>query len=372
MAVVTLTPEYRADIDMWAVRDPVLVREVLTDPATFDPANALTAVRPINGQNLRTLANAGFALPPTLANNATASHHAIRSVVARHFSRGIVTGSEPEIRAVTRAHLRPLAARIADGERVDLVAGYTSEAPAQVLVTLLGLKEIEIAALKRWSADSLELFWGFPDEDRQSELATSASAFYQWLSEWVRQDVAERPDGLFAGLADLGLSHTEVCAAAYFLFVAGHETTTQLVSTVLWRMASEPHRWWNDDDSRDVAGSAQQLVDETLREQSSVPTWRRVTTRPVLLGGVEIPAGAAVLLHLTDIGSDASMAFGVGVHRCLGVRLALLEATVAVEESVVELPAVQAVESNPPMLDLLSFQAPRRVIVERVVGLSHH
>ena len=56
----------------------------------------------------------------------------------------------------------------------------------------------------------------------------------------------------------------------------------------------------------------------------------------------------------------------MGVHRCLGVRLALTEATIAVEELVAELPPVTAVESVPPMLDLLSFQAPRRVLVERV------
>jgi cytochrome P450 len=370
MAVVTLAPEYRADIDMWAVRDPALVREVLTDPATFDPANALTAVRPINGQNLRVLAGSGFALPPTLANNATATHPAIRGVVARHFSRGAVAGTEPEIRAVTRAHLRLLAPRVARGERVDLVAGYTSEAPAHVLVTLLGLKDVDVPTLKRWSADSLELFWGFPDQSRQAELAGSAAEFYEWLSEWVRQDVRAHPDGLFSDLADVGLSHTEICAAAYFLFVAGHETTTQLVSTVLWQMASEPDRWWGGDS--DVSKNAQRLVDDTLRQRSSVPTWRRVTTRAVTLGGVDIPMGAAVLLHLTDVGGDPSLAFGVGVHRCLGVRLALLEATVAVEESVVELPAVRAVERRPPMLDLLSFQAPKRVLVERVANSSHH
>ncbi|MFL6179453.1 MAG: cytochrome P450 [Actinomycetes bacterium] len=363
---MTTVPEYRSDLDMWCVRDPDLVRQVLVDPATYDPANALTAVHPISSENLRTLAVSDFALPPTLANNATKTHSAIRAVVARHFSGGVVTAAEPEIRAVARAHLRPLASRIAEGERVDLVAGYASEAPAQVLITLLGLKDIDVLALKRWSADSLELFWGFPDSDRQRELAASAAEFYQWLSEWVRRDVRDNSQGLFAALAALDLSHTEICAAAYFLMVAGHETTTQLVSTVLWRVAREPQRWWDPD--VDVASAGRRLVDEVLRSQSSVPTWRRVATRDAVLGGVTIPAGAAVLLHLTDGGGDASLAFGVGVHRCLGVRLALSEAAVAVQELVAELPPVTAVEALPPMLDLLSFQAPRRVLVERVAA----
>jgi cytochrome P450 len=364
MAAMTSVPEYRPDVDMWFVRDPELVRQVLVDPGTFDPANALTAVHPISGENLRTLALANFTLPPTLANNATQTHPAIRAVVAKHFSGGVVAGTEPEIRAVARAHLRPLAPRLAAGERVDLVAGYASEAPAQVLLTLLGLKDVHIPTLKQWSSDSLELFWGFPGPERQRELATSAAEFYRWLHEWVRRDVEGNPDGLLASLAALDLSHTEVCAAAYFLLVAGHETTTQLISTVLWRMTNEPQRWWEP--GVDVVTAARELVDEVLRSHSSVPTWRRVTTRAVDLGGVRISAGSSVLLQLTDAGGDASLAFGVGVHRCLGVRLALLEATVAVEETVAELPPVAAIEPQPPMLDLLSFQAPRRVLVERV------
>jgi cytochrome P450 len=364
--VAVTAPEYHSDLNMWWVRDPGLVRQVLVDPVTFDPANALTAVHPISSENLRTLALANFSLPPTLANNATATHPAIRGVVAKHFSGAVVTATEPEIRAVARAHLRPLASRLAAGEQVDLVAGYASEAPAQVLLTLLGLKDVDIPALKRWSADSLELFWGFPDAVRQRELAASTATFYRWLSEWVRRDVDENREGLFAHLADVGLSHTEVCAAAYFLLVAGHETTTQLVSTVLWRMATEPQRWWSP--RANIASAARELVDEVLRSQSSVPTWRRVATRDAVLGGVSIPAGSNVLLQLTDTGGDASLAFGIGVHRCLGVRLAMIEATVAVEEMVAELPPVAAVEPDPPMLDLMSFQAPRRVLVERVAA----
>ena len=79
-----------------------------------------------------------------------------------------------------------------------------------------------------------------------------------------------------------------------------------------------------------------------------------------------------MLLQLTDIGADASLAFGVGVHRCLGVRLALLEATIAVEEAVNELPPIRAIEASPPMLDLSSFQAPRRVLVEPIGRSGAH
>ena len=358
---MTTVPEYRADVDAWWVRDPAQVRHVLVDPETFDPANALTAVHPIAPENLRTLSQVGFSLPPTLANNATATHAEIRAVVARHFSARMVSAVEPDVRAVARTHLRPLGDRLRRGEQVDLVHGYCAEAPAQILLAMLDLKDVDVPALKRWSADSLELFWGFPTTDRQRELAASAASFYAWLDEWVANDVRDRPEGIFGSLASLGISHTDVCAAAYFLLVAGHETTTQLVSTVLWRMSATPESWWRAD--VDVHAQAASLVDDVLGTQSAVPTWRRVTTRPTQLGGVDLPARANVLLQLTGIGGDPSLAFGIGVHRCLGVRLALMEATVAVEEVVAELPPVRAVEVTPPMLDLVSFQAPRRVLV---------
>ena len=90
--------------------------------------------------------------------------------------------------------------------------------------------------------------------------------------------------GLFAALAALDLSHTEVCAAAYFLLVAGHETTTQLVSTVLWRWRVSHSVGGVERSTSPAQGEA--LVDDVLRSQSSVPTWRRVATRRRQLGGV--------------------------------------------------------------------------------------
>ena len=100
--------------------------------------------------------------------------------------------------------------------------------------------------------------------------------------------------------------------------------------------------------SRRIPASYPGAVEETLRYDPSVPVWRRVTTRPVTLAGVELPAGARLFLWLAAAGRDAAafaepdvfdlhrpdsgrhLAFGKGLHYCLGANLGKLEAQIAI------------------------------------------
>jgi len=293
---------------------------------------------------LRVLSGVGFALPPTLANNAGESHRPIRAAVARFFSPARVAAVEPLTRELNAARVATVTKALAAGDQVDLVQAIAAEPPALVVLHLFGLTDVDVPALKAWSLDSLELFWGWPDEDRQLELAHSAAEFYTWLRARTREAA-----GLFGALVALGLSEEEVCAVGYFLLIAGQETTTQLISTAFHRTLGQ---------SFDSVAE----VEAVLREASSVPTWRRVTARPVRVGEVELPAEAPVLLGLSGHGGPADLAFGVGIHRCLGAGLARLEARVALECAAGLLRGARLVE-EPPMIDLLSFRAPRRLLV---------
>jgi cytochrome P450 len=263
--------------------------------------------------------------------------------VARFFSPARVAAVEPLARALNDTRVAAATHRLVAGEEVDLVQAIATEPPALVLLHLLGL-EADVPALKEWSLDSLELFWGRPDADRQLELAHTAAEFYTWLRARTREAL-----GLFGALVELGLSEEEVCAVAYFLLIAGQETTTQLISTAFQRSIGRQY-------------DAGAVVEDVLRESSSVPTWRRVTARSTTLGSTDLPANAPVLLGLTGHGGPADLAFGIGIHRCLGAGLARLEARVALECAQDLLAAVRLVE-EPPMIDLLSFRAPRRLTV---------
>jgi cytochrome P450 len=353
---------YDEALGYWVVDDPALAREVLLDPETFRPDNAVLAHTPLSVKALRVLSSVGFALPPTLANNAGESHRPIRAAVARFLSPARVAAIEPLTRKLTTERVAAASAILADGGQVDLVEAVAAEPPALVLLDMLALADVDVPALKAWSRESLELFWGWPDEDRQLELAHSAAEFYDWLRSRTTAARRSQGDGLFGVLVGLGLTDEEVCAVGYFLLIAGQETTTQLISTAFHRCLGRNLR---SPDGAGLALDPAEVVEEVLREASSVPTWRRITAGPTTVGGVELPANAPVLLGLTGYGGPADLAFGIGVHRCLGAGLARLEARVALECAAPLLTVVRAVE-EPPMIDLLSFRAPKRLLVTSI------
>jgi cytochrome P450 len=124
---------YDDELGMWIVDDPDQVREVLLDPGTFRPDNAVVAHTPLSVKALRVLSSVGFALPPTLANNAGPSHRPIRQAVARFFSPARVAAVEPLTRRLFTERVAAAAAQLeTDGtaDLVDLVAGTTRIAGA--------------------------------------------------------------------------------------------------------------------------------------------------------------------------------------------------------------------------------------------------
>jgi cytochrome P450 len=367
------------------VRDPETVRDVLHRPTDFSPANALVAVTPLSGPALRVLQRVRFALPPVLASNDTDTHAGIRKVVAGFFTPATVAAMEPRIRELAREAAANTAQQLDRAGHVDLVQAVAAFTPAVVMLELLGLPVRDLADLKRWGLDSMELFWGWPDEARQLELAHSAADFYVWLRRLVSESVSAHGRNLFKSLADHGLSTPEICSLGYFLLIAGQETTTQLISTTLFRIleGSAPSNWTA---AASEAG-ARTTVKHVLTTESSVPTWRRIAPQDTMLGGEVIPAGTEILLELSGNritrpalpdgwppqthtatvrpSTAYGLVFGSGVHRCLGAKLAELEAAVIVQETASALPEIQLRDHEPEWIRFLSFQAPRTVTVAK-------
>ena len=372
------------------VRDPDTVRDILHRPDDFSPANALLAVTPLSGQALRVLQKARFALPPVLASNPTASHAGIRKVVAGFFTPAKVAAMEHRIHKLAREAAAAAKLHLAAAGQVDLVQAVAANPPAVIMMEMLRLPVRDLAQLKAWSLDSLELFWGWPDPTRQLELARSAAAFYAWLRELVLEAVTAAPEdgapNLFRALADHGLTIPEICSLGYFLLIAGQETTTQLISTTLFRLLEGSRGMaWEEASS---GAKARDIVRHILATESSVPTWRRVAARETELAGKTVSAGDEILMELTgnhgfpwpaDGGHPSvsggtrragptpyGLAFGSGIHRCLGAKLAELEAAIVIQETAAALPGIGLHESAPEWLRLLSFQAPRKVVAHLV------
>ncbi|SDM93248.1 Cytochrome P450 [Allokutzneria albata] len=371
---------------LWLVSRHSDIRAVLADPEAFRPDNALTAVTPLPVPTLRMLARAGFALPPTLANNGTESHAGLRRVVASFLTPSQVDRAMELTRRLVADGVGRARRHLAENGQCDLVELIARDLPCSVLLHVLGIGDVDLPVLKAWSRASLELFWGNPDPERQRRLAEEAAEFHQWLTARVRAAKPDDPD-LFGALVahrkpdERPLRTVEAVGVCYFLLIAGQETTTQLLSTLLRRCIERPELWQRL--AAGEAGLAADCVEEVLRREPPVITWRRVTAKATSVGGVELPAGAQLLLMLAGSGSDPEvfaeperlcpgregarrhLAFGYGRHFCLGAGLARAEAAVVLDAVARALPGLRLLEPDPPMLGLLSFRAPTRLQVAR-------
>ncbi|UNK45646.1 cytochrome P450 [Arthrobacter sulfonylureivorans] len=345
------------------ISDPEQVRQVLRRVDDFLPTNALTSVVPLSPAALRILSRSRFALPPVLASATGELHRTVRSVVAGFFTPAKVAAIGPRVRELTRKHAEAAAAELAHGP-VDLAEAVGAHIPPVIMQELTGFQLPDPEVLKRWSRDSLELFWGWPDPQRQVELAETAAEFYIWLRAEVM--ASHGRDNLFGALHAAGLRTAEVCSLGYFLLIAGQETTALLIGTALYRALQDPGCW----QALAAGGTGAPLVRRVLAEEPSVHTWRRAVPRDTVLDGTALPAGSEILLELAghhppDAGPTAySLSFGYGLHRCLGARLAELETVLALEETARALPAIRLSGPEPDWLRLLSFQAPLSVTVE--------
>ncbi|MGW1953081.1 cytochrome P450 [Streptomyces sp. NPDC001920] len=372
---------------LWLISRYEDIRRVLLDPDAFHPDNAQHAVTPLPVGVLRVLARAGFRMPPALADNGTPSHPGLRRLVTRFFNARRVAAAVPVIERIADELLTSAAQRIDTEGGHDLFPSFAQVLPCRVLMELLGIDGVSCATLIRWSDASLELFWGRPSPSRQLELAELVGEFHQWLTRTVTGGTASR-DSFLGALAEHRLPDGRpldvptAVGVCFFVFIAGQSTTGQLIATVLSRALAEPGLWPRV--SRDE-GLAEAWVEEVLRREPPVTSWRRVAARPVELGGVDLPAGAQLLLMLLGSGSDPDvfasperlcpqranvrqhLSFGVGRHRCPGASLARTEAAVALRVAARRLPRIQPgpKAAGTPMLGLLSFRAPLRVAVEQ-------
>ncbi|HSA50134.1 MAG TPA: cytochrome P450, partial [Yinghuangia sp.] len=297
------------DLGMWLIGRYDEIREVMTDRAGYGPDNALLAATPLARPALRELAAARFALPPTLASNGGPTHRAFRAWTARWFAGDRIDAARPRAETLARTGADAARARLdADGE-CDLVPLLCRPVAATVLLDLLGVDEMDLDVLHRWSADSLELFWGRPDLPRQHELATSCGEFHRRLRERVREARASGGDGFLAGLTRLRLpepearevTDDEAVSVCYFLLIAGQATTAQLAAATLRLLLADRSVW---DKLCADPHLAPRAVEEALRLVPSVTTWRRVARQDRTVGGQHIRAGDQVLLRLADAGRD--------------------------------------------------------------------
>jgi cytochrome P450 len=237
----------------------------------------------------------------------------------------------------------------------------------RMMFTFMGVPEADWPRLKEWCGSRASLAWGRPTPEEALHHAQQMVAYRRYLRELVAAKATERGDDFASALLEIhdedpeALAPEDIASILFSLSFAGHETTNYLIGNVMRRLLEDRARW-----ERVVAdpGAIPGAVEETLRFDPSVCVWRRVTTRPATVGGVDLPAGAKLFLWLAAAGRDPSvfpepetfdvdrgnarrhLAFGRGIHFCLGSALGKLEAELAVAELARRWPDLALVEGQ--------------------------
>jgi cytochrome P450 len=311
------------------------------------------------------------------------AHARLRRPAARAFAVKRVNDMVPIIHRVTAELLDAVRGQA----EIDLIDALAFPLPARIVFSLMGVPEKDHAQLKVWCGYRAALSWGRPAPADQVEIATNIASYRRYLAALVDLKALRRGDDLTSDLLTIHdeapdqLTRAEIASILFSLSFAGHETTTGLIGNAVRRLLEVPERWETLVQTPALIGAA---IDETLRFDPSVPVWRRITTRPVTLGGVDLPQGAKLFLWLAaanrdpevfaepdrfDVrrsNADRHLAFGKGVHYCLGAHLGKLEARIALEEIMARWPGLRLVDGQVLTFHPnISFRGPQRLRVRR-------
>ncbi len=271
-------------------------------------------------------------------------HTRLRRLVSRAFVPSRIAALESAIRGIAR-NLDELDAA-GPHAAVDLIEGYAYPLPFGVIGELLGIPAADRPRLHAWFQVLLTGWVGDPPPEAV-EASDGIVAYLAELADAKRQSPVGDLVSVLVAAEDDALTTQELLSSLFQLVVAGHDTTASLIGNGVVALLDHPGQL------QALLADPGQLpaaIDELIRFTAPVPhATFRVTTEPVTLDGVEIPAHEQVLVSLgsanrdpgrfpapdvLDIGrSDGpNLGFGHGIHYCLGAPLARLEARVAFEE----------------------------------------
>ncbi len=317
----------------WALSRYDDVRNALNDWRTYTSTQGIT-IEPLRK-----------GIEPHIIEMDPPRHTQLRALVSRAFTPNRIARLEVPVRERARALIAPFAAR---GE-ADLIADFAAILPMAVISAMLGVPDADQDTL-RHAADAL--LHREPDSDEVTPAGIAgATTLYTYFDRLIRNRRGGSGDDLLSVLItaeDEGqhLTHSELLGFCFLLIIAGNETTTKLLGNALYWLERHP------DQRALLAAHPSQIggaVEETLRYDGSTQAMARCLTRDVELHGQQLRAGTKVLLlfgaanrderhwhepERFDIGRDTTghLAFGHGIHHCLGAALARLETRVALEE----------------------------------------
>jgi cytochrome P450 len=274
-----------------------------------------------------------------LLNMDPPDHTRLRRLVVKAFTARRVAALRPRIADITAELLDGMAG----SDEVDLIEAFAFPLPVTVICELIGIPARDRENFREWSGTLLS------SRGTHEQYRAAAVAMYEYFMKLVAAKRRSPGDDLLSALiaaqeAGDSLSEHELLAMLFLLLVAGHETTVNLIASGVLALLQHPGELARLRSDPSLVPAA---VEELLRYANPLNhATERFTLEPVTIGGVEIPAREWVVLATSsanhdpahfpgadrlDVGRDATghVAFGHGIHYCLGAPLARLEGEIA-------------------------------------------
>lgn len=336
-------------VPAWLVTGYAEVRQVLMDPNVVKSLNE-TPHRDHMPEWLRNAMNTHMlALNPP-------HHTRLRKLVSAAFTRRRVEGLEARISEISS---ELLAALPRDGSPIDLVASYSYPLPITVISELLGVPVDQRDRFRELTQVALAGPMYTPQD-----YVSATSEMVAQIRSMIAAKRRDPADDLLTGLIEAhdggdSLSEDELTSMVFLLVAAGHETTVNLITMAAYTLLKHPGQLA---ELRADLTLVPRAVEEILRyEGPAMITIPAQTAGPVRVGDITIPAGEVVVPIVWSANHDparferpdefditrtdtAHIAFGHGIHHCLGAPLARLEAQVAVRHLVTSLPGLRLAE----------------------------
>ena len=275
--------------------------------------------------------------------------------------------------------------RVAGRPRFDAMDDFALRVPIDVIARILGVDESRLDEFREWSEGAILGLNPFRSEDDTRRLVTATNALSAYMNDLMRRRAAEPKDDLVSDMMRLKsegaqLSDGEIANNLQGLLIGGNLTTTDLIGNAIWLLLKHPQEL-----AKLKADPAliNNVVEEVLRYESPVDITGRIAPRDMEVGGCPVKRSQSLFMSLRGANRDPAafpephrfdvarkdaphVAFGGGLHLCIGAPLARLEAQVALARLFERFPNLRLADANakPQWRTMPFFRGLKTVMVE--------